>query len=158
MDRETRLGDGEGLEIAHPEDFGVRRDDEGELQGLPQRIPGTDYAVMVKPMAGGEYESWKGVLESDEADDDRVDEFLQTFVLEGIGSGGLGEVPEYIVPGLIQAVKNGSGHEVFRAVQDQQTQENLAALEALDGVGDEAVSDLLKQAMDEATGDDEDET
>ncbi|WP_323190453.1 hypothetical protein [Halostella sp. PRR32] len=154
-DRETRLNDGNDLEIAHAEDFGVARNADGDLQGVKQRIPGTDKAVLVKPMAGGEYEDWKDVLEDDEADDDRVDEFFQTFILDGIGANGYDEVPEYVTPGLIQAVKNGSGHEVFRAVQEQQTKENLAAMEALDGIGDEAVDNLLSQAMDQAM-DDED--
>ncbi|WP_137288625.1 hypothetical protein [Natronorubrum halophilum] len=158
-EHDTRLNDGEDLEIAHAEDFGISRNGDGELQGVKQRIPGTDRAVLVKPMAGGQFEEWKDVLEEDEADDDRVDEFFQTFIEEGIGSGGYDEVPEYVAPGLIQAVKNGSGHEVFRAVQEQQTRENLAAMEALDGIGDEAVSDLLGQAMDQAMDDrDEDET
>lgn len=158
-EHETRLNDGEDLEIAHPEDFGVSRNGDGELQGVKQRIPGTDRAVLVKPMAGGEFEEWKDVLEEDEADDDRVDEFFREFIEEGIGSGGYDEVPEYVAPGLIQAVKNGSGHEVFRAVQEQQTRENLAAMEALDGVGDEAVNDLLNRAMDQAMDDEEaDET
>lgn len=155
-EHETRLNDGEDLEIAHPEDFGVSRNGDGELQGVKQRIPGTDRAILVKPMAGGQFEEWKDVLEEDEADDDRVDEFFEEFILEGIGSNGYDEVPEYVAPGLIQAVKNGSGHEVFRAVEEQQTRENLAAMEALDGIGDDALQSVLGQAMDQAM-DDEDE-
>jgi len=156
-EHETRLNDGEDLEIAHAEDFGISRNGDGELQGVKQRIPGTDRAVLVKPMAGGQFEEWKDVLEEDEADDDRVDEFFQTFILEGIGSGGYDEVPEYVAPGLIQAVKNGSGHEVFRAVEEQQTRENLAAMEALDGIGDDALEGVLSQAMDQAMGEEGDE-
>jgi len=156
-EHDTRLNDGEDLEIAHAEDFGVSRNSEGELQGVKQRIPGTDKAVKVKPMAGGEFEEWKDVLEEDEADDDRVDEFLRTFILEGLGADGYDSVPEFIVPGLIQAVKNGSGHEVFRAVQEQQTKDNLAAMEALDGIGDGMAENLLGQAMEQATDGEMDE-
>lgn len=156
-EKTTRLNDGSDLEIAHPEDFGVQRDGDGELTPLQQRIPGTDKAILVNPMRGGDYQNWKDVLEEDEADDDRVDEFLQEFIAEGIGSEGIDEVPDFVVPGLIQAVKNGSGHEVFRAIEEQQTKENLAAIEALDGVGDEMVDDLLDQAMDKVTGEKDEE-
>ena len=150
-ERTTRLSDGEDLEIAHPEDFGVQRDGDGELTPLKQRIPGTEKAVLVKPMRGGDYEDWKDVLEEDEADDERVDAFLREFIEEGIGSNGLDEVPDFVVPGLIQAVKNGSGHEVFRAVQEQQTKENLAAIEALDGVGEGILEAAMDEVMDEET-------
>ena len=150
-ERTTRLNDGEDLEIAHPEDFGVQRDGDGELTPLKQRIPGTEMAVLVKPMRGGDYEAWEDVLEEDEADDDRVDEFLREFIVEGIGSNGLDEVPDYVTPGLVQAVKNGSGHEVFRAMREQQTKENLAAIEALDGVGEGILEKAMEEVTDEET-------
>lgn len=147
---DTRLNDGDDLEIAHPEDFGVTRNEQGDLTGVKQRIPGTDKAVLVKPMVAGGYEEWKDVLEEDEADDERVDAFFREYILEGVGSGGYDEVPEFVVPGLIAAVKNGSGHEVFRAIQEQQTKENLQAMEALDGVGDEAIEKVLTDAVENA--------
>lgn len=146
MDEQTRLNDGDGLEIAQPEDFGIARDETGELQPVAQRIPGTEKAVLVKPMVGGEYERWDDVVESDEADDERVDEFLQAFIVDGIGSNGISDVPDYVVPGLVQAVRNSAGHEVFRAVEEQQTRENLAAIEAMDGSG-EMMTDLMSEFM-----------
>lgn len=152
--RDTRFADGEDndLEIAHPEDFGVRRNDEGELTPVKQRIPGTEHAVKVKPLVGGAAERYEDVLEEDRADDDRVEEFFKEFIAEGIGSSGdLSNVPDYLVSPLIQAVKNSSGFSAFSAVQQQQMRENAAALEAVGGMGDE----LLEKAMDEAT-DDED--
>ena len=157
-ERTTRLNDGEDLEIAHPEDDGVQRDGDGELTPLKQRIPGTVMAVLVKPMRGGDYEAWEDVLEKDEADDDRVDAFLREFIEEGIGSNGLDEVPDYVVPGLVQAVKNGSGHEVFRAMQEQQQRENIAAIEALDGVGDGILETALEEFMEEEMDNETDET
>lgn len=153
----TRLNDGDDLEIAHAEDFGVTRNEDGELSGVKQRIPGTDKAVLVKPMVSGAYEEWKDVLEEDEADDERVDAFFREFIIEGVGSGGYDEVPEFVVPGLIQAVKNGSGHEVFRAIQEQQTKENLEAMQALDGIGDDAIESMLTEAMDQSNDGEESE-
>lgn len=155
-DRTTRLSDGEGLSIAHPEDFGVSRDGEGEVSPLKQRIPGTDMAILVKPLVGGKAEEYEDVLESDRADDERVEDLFEEHIIEGIGSrGDLSAIPDYLVPGLIQAVKNSSGHEVFRAVEEQQLQENVAAIEALDGMGDE----IMGMAIDEVSGDeDEGET
>jgi hypothetical protein len=155
-DRETRFADGEDddLEIAHPEDFGVRRDDEGELAPVKQRIPGTDLAVKVKPLVGGAAERYEDVLESDRADDERVEAFFGEFIAEGIGSSGdLENVPDYLVPALIQCVKNSSGFTAFSAVQQQQMKENAAALEAVGGMGDE----LLEKAMEEVNEDDAEE-
>jgi len=151
-DQKTRLNDGEGLEIAHPEDFGISRDEHGEVQPVAQRIPGTDMAVRVKPMVGGAYEHWGDVVESDEADDERVDEFLREFIVEGIGSNGLDEVPDYVVPGLVQAIRNSAGHEVFRAVEEQQTRENLAALTGMEGseeMLENLMGEYMRQQMDE---------
>lgn len=144
----TRLNDGAGLEIAHPEDFGISRDADEAVIPIAQRIPGMEKAVMVKPLVDGEYEEWKDILESEEADDERVDEFLETFITEGIGSDGTTNVPDYVVPGLVQAVKNSSGHEVFRAVEEQQVRENMRQMEAMEGIGaQEMVRDLVQEQM-----------
>jgi hypothetical protein len=153
-ERETRFADGEDedLEIAAPEDFGVRRDDNGELVPQKQRIPGTDLAVKVKPLVGGAAERYDDVLNSDRADDERVEEFFEEFIAEGVGSSGdLENVPDYLVSALIQAVKNSSGFTAHSAVEQQQMRENAAALEAVGGAGDQ----LMEKAL-EAAGEDED--
>lgn len=145
----TRLNDGEDLEIAHPEDFGVARDDSGDLQPLQQRIPGTDKAVLVKPMVGGAAERYDDVLNESNADDERVEDLLNEFIVEGIGSSAdLDRIPDFLVPGLIQAIRNASGMEVFRAVEEQQLREDMAAIEALDGMGD--MEGLFEKAMEKA--------
>lgn len=143
-DKTTNLNDGEGLEIAHPEDFGIKADDNGELMAVAQRIPGTDKAVMVNPLVDGAYNAWEDVLEGDQADDDRVDEFLKEFVAEGIGSDGLEKVPDYLVPALIEAVKNSSGFEVFQKLQDRETERNVRTIAAMDEVPEA----LLDKVMD----------
>jgi len=151
-DRETRFADGEDedLEIATPEDFGVRRDDNGELVPQKQRIPGTEKAVLVKPLVGGAAERYDDVLNSDRADDERVEEFFDEFIVQGVGSSGnLSNVPDYLVSALIQAVKNSSGFTAHSAVEQQQMRENAAALEMMGG-GD----DLLERAMEMEAEDD----
>lgn len=149
-EKETHVGDGEGLEIAHPEDFGVSRNDEGDLEPLRQRIPGTDKAVEVRPLVDGAIDRWEDVLDGQNPDDDRVDEFLRTYVVNGIGQDGLQNIPDYLVPGLIEAVKRSSGYEVFQTIQEAQMEENLQTLQAMD----EVPEGLLESAMDEvdATG------
>jgi len=146
---ETRLNDGDGLDVAHPEDFGFVRGEDGEAQPLRQKIPGMDKAILVTPLVGGAVNEWEDVLESDAADDDRVDEFLETHIVEGVGANGLHDgLPDYLVPGLIQAVKNSSGHEVFQAVESQQAQENLAMVEQMGGVGEEIMGQMMEERMD----------
>lgn len=153
-DRETRLADGEDndLAIATPEDFGVQRDDNGELVPRKQRIPGTDLAVRVRPLTNGAAERYEDVLESDRADDERVEEFFEEFIAEGVGSSGnLEDVPDYLVPALLQAVKNSSGFTCYQAVEKQQLRENAAAIEALDGVGDGVLDKALEKVSDDET-------
>lgn len=142
-DKTTNLNDGEGLQIAHPEDFGVARDGEGELVPTAQRIPGTDRAVRVKPLVGGAHDRWKHVLEGDEADDEEVDAFLEEYIVEGIGSNGLQDVPDYLVPALIEAVQNSSGFEVFQKLQNRQQERNLKTIAAMDDVPDALLNKVL---------------
>ncbi|WP_331232698.1 hypothetical protein [Natronorarus salvus] len=137
----TNVNDGSDLEIAHAEDYGIQRDSEGEILPTIQAVPGLDgKAVKVKPPEPGEYQEYKDVFDEDEGDDDRVDEFLRTFIVDGIGSGGLDEVPPLMVPGLIKAVENAAGGEVFRAVEQIETQENMAAVRAMGDMDPETLS------------------
>jgi hypothetical protein len=146
-DTDTRLNDGEGLEIAKPEDFGIQRDEEGNLLPNMQRIPGTEKAIKVIPLASGAYDEWEHVLEENHSDEDDVDKLFRERIVEGIGSNGIENVPDYVMPGLVQAIKNSSGHEVFQAVESQQMEENLAAMEALDGMEDGPMGDVFSQFM-----------
>lgn len=146
MSDDTRLGDGEGLEIAKPEDFGVARGEGGDVLPLKQQIPGTDMAVKVRPLVGGAYDRWEDILEGRSDDTERVDALFRERIAEGIGAEGVDEVPDYVVPGLVQAIKNSSGHEVFRAVEEQETKEQMAQMQMMD---DEVVQNLMEQSMNE---------
>lgn len=149
-DREmgTRLNDGEGLEIAHEEDFGIQRGEDGDLLPVTQRIPGTEKAIKVRPPA--QITEYEDVFEQTTASDSRVAEVLDRFVVEGIGQGAdeqwVTETPDYLVAGILQAIKNAGGHEVFLATQQQQTEENLGFLDMmdLDAIEDEDLERLMK--------------
>ncbi|WP_324757098.1 hypothetical protein [Haloarcula montana] len=149
-DQNTRLNDGSDLQIAQPEDFGVHRDDNGDLVPQKQRIPGTDLAIKVKPLVGGAAERYEDVLESDRADDERVEEFFDEFIAEGVGSAGdLDNVPDYLVSGLIKAIKNSSGFGSHQAVQQQEMEENAAAMQAVGASPEELVDQAMEFANDE---------
>lgn len=133
---DSRLGDGKGLEIADPADFGISRDEDEELRPLKQRIPGTDKAISVKPLNSSQVEKYDAALNRNAADDELVDEMFREHIVEGPGSDGLHDgLPGYIVAGLIQAIKNSSGYDVFLATQEQrqeETQANLRMMEQMD--------------------------
>lgn len=147
QDTSTHLADGEELEIAHPEDFGVARNERGELEPVKQRIPGTEKAVRCKPLVDGAVDRWEDVLEGASPDDDRVDEFLREYVVEGIGSDGLNNIPDYVVPGLIEAVKRSSGYEVFSRIQEAELEENLQTIQAMENVP-EGLLDRIAEEVD----------
>lgn len=138
----TRLGDGEEMKIAQPEDFGVKRDADGDLQPVKQRIPGTDMAIKVVPLVDGKGDEYEDVLEGDERDPERVDALFRECIAEGIGSDGYADIPEYVREGLITAIKNSNGHQVFLAVQEQQAEELKGQMELVDAVGAENLEQL----------------
>lgn len=82
----TRLNSGEDLEIAHPDDFGVTRNEDGDLAPVKQRIPGSDKAIKCRPLSSGDIEEYQDILEGDNADDERVAELLSEHIIEGIGA------------------------------------------------------------------------
>lgn len=147
----TSLNDGDDLEIAHEADFGISRGEDGDLLPIKQRIPGTDKAIKCKPLTGGAVDEYQDVLEGATADSERVAELFRSHIVEGIGSEATAakvdeEYPGYVVPGLIQALKNSSGHDVFLAVQAARNEEiktNAELIEAMGGVeGLEGLADL----------------
>lgn len=153
-DRTTEINDGEGLEIAHPEDFGISRDDEGNLVSVKQQVPETNFAIKCIPLVEGAVERWDDVLESDTADDDRTDEFLKKYVEEGIGQDGLSSCPDYLVPAVIEAVKKSSGYEVFQDMRDRQQERQMKIFETLDNVPQDLMMKVMgmdKEELEERT-------
>ena len=138
----TRLGDGEGLKIAEREDFGVTRGSDGDLLPVTQQIPGTDMGIKVYPLVDGKSDEYEDVLEGDERDPERVDALFRECIAEGIGSDGYEDIPDYVREGLIAAIKNSNGHQVFRAVQEQQAEELKSQMALVDAVGAENIEQL----------------
>lgn len=128
---ETRLDDGDGLEIAQPEDFSVRRDDEGNLKPIKQAIPGSDgKAIRCLPVV--DVEPVADVLEGQNPSDDRVNEVAEQYIIEGPGADGdLSDYPDYAVNAVLQALKDASGHQYFRAAQERRLEEEAALIESI---------------------------
>lgn len=157
-EQETRLNNGADLEIAHPEDFGIVRDDDGEIQPTKQKIPGTDKAILVTPLVDGAYKRHETVLESTgEADDEEVDALFRERIVKGIGSDGLSGVPDYMVSGLVQAIKDSSGYQVFQEVEQIREKEQMSRIEAMDLDFEEIVQEEMNKRMNNEEGEEETE-
>lgn len=153
----THVNDGADLEIAEPEDFGVVRNDDGDLETVDQKIPGSGEffpdgeprAIRCKPMVDGAGDKWEDVTEGESPDPDRVDDFFKEFIQEGIGAKGRKNVGYYLEPALIEAVKRSSGQVVFQALQETEMAAEMAALEEMENLPD----GLLETAMDAVNND-----
>lgn len=55
---ENSINDGDGLDIADPNDFFHQRDSDDELQPVVQQIPGRDQALRVIPPTTGDYNKY----------------------------------------------------------------------------------------------------
>lgn len=145
------LGDGDDLEIATEEDLGIRRGDDGRLVPVKQRIPGTEKAVRVRPPVDGALEKYSDVFAmgrgGQDASDEKCAELLRAHVTEGIGADADTEwvrnTPDYLVAGVVQAIKNAGGYHVFLAVQEQRNEEMALDAKAARAMGFDA--DDLKQ-------------
>lgn len=140
----TRLADGAGedLQIATPEDYEVERTGDGPwheaIKPVPQRIPGTDDHIMVRPIPPGPFAEWLPVLEGEEEDSERQAEIMRKAITEpepfatadvdyvenGLRGGVLG--------GILRAIRNAAGYEVLKGNREQAIEENAAMMEHLD--------------------------
>ena len=128
---ETRLNDGDGLEIAQPEDMGVIRDENGDLKPVMQKIPGSDgLAIRCKPVV--DVEPVADVLEGENPPDERVNEVAEQYIVEGPGAdGNLKGWGDYRANAVLQALKDASGHQYFRAAQERRLEEEAALIESI---------------------------
>lgn len=153
MADDTRLNDGQGLEIAHEEDFGISRNGDGDLNPVAQRIPGTDKAIRCRPVPSGARQEYSDVFDEGDPDAERVAELFDEYIVEGIGSDATAEwveggVPYGLVTGLVQALKNSSGEDVFMAVEEQRSEELLHNVRLMDAVGEESLESLVRLGRD----------
>jgi hypothetical protein len=141
-DRATRLNDGEDLEIAEPEDFGISRDADGDLKPVKQRIPGTNKAIKCKPVIDSE--PIETALEAADPSEDDIDAVGGEYIVAGLGADGtLSDLPDYIIQGVLQALKNASGNDIFLAVENQRVEENVGQLKAVNAEDLEKMQQLL---------------
>lgn len=155
-DRKSRLADGEDddLEIAAPEDFEVQRDDDGEILPVRQRVPGTDKAIAVRPLPPGAFAEWLPVLQGDDEDSEKQAEVMREFVTapEEIATADASFVEEGMrggwLSGVLQAIRNSSGYEVFREVRQERMREGAAVMEQLDA---DQMTDLVRDFSDSAS-------
>lgn len=146
----TRLNDGEGLEIAKPEDFNIRRGPDGDLLPVMQRIPGTEKAIKVKPISGGAREKYGDILSGQSGDEERMAELWNDHIIEGVGSAVTPQelndvIPYGLIAGVNQALKNSSAEDVFIAVRQQQNEEIQANMGAMEALGPDAMGAIMSQ-------------
>jgi len=138
----TRLNDGADLEIAEPEDFGIQRDADGDLKPVKQRIPGTEKAIKCKPVVDSE--PVERVLEAADPDEADINDVGEEYIIAGPGAdGNLSDYPDYIIQGILQALKNASGNDIFLAVENQRVEENVGQLQAVSAEDLEKMQSLL---------------
>lgn len=150
-DRRTNLADGGDLEVANPEDYEIQRDGDGEIQPVAQRIPGTDDAILVRPMPPGDFAEYEPVLSMEDDSTERQLEVLNQFVAEP--EAWANADAEYleenlrggVLPGILKAVRNAAGYEVFREVREDQIQ--TAGL-MMEHMGPEQLEDFANSAPD----------
>lgn len=116
--------DGDGLEIADPNDFFVTRDAEDRPAPVTQQIPGTEQAVRVHPLTNRHLEQWGETLESDDPDDAIVAAVFDYALADFDGQVTERMVAEdilgYNAAPLLQAIKNASGYQAFLGYREQQ--------------------------------------
>lgn len=155
----TRLNDGADLEVAEEEDFGISRDSSGELQPVKQRIPGTEKAIKCIPLVPSVREEYTDVLESDDADEERIAELWSSNIVAGIGSDATAEmidnIPYGLVAGINQALKNSSGEQVFLAVREQVNEEIAGHIKMAQELDGDTVGKLMEQMDGSADSNDE---
>lgn len=146
----TRLNDGDDLEIAEEEDFGVARGNNGELLPVKQRIPGTDRAIKCIPVTPGVRQEYTDVFDSEDAEAERVAELWSDRIIEGVGNNAtaddIEEMPHGLIAGINQALKNSSGEQIFLAVREQVNEEIAGHMEMVQQMDDESIKTLLDSA------------
>lgn len=155
-DRKTRLADGEDLEVANPEDFEVQRDGDGEIIPVKQRVPGTDLAIEVRPLPPGAFAEHLDVLEMQDEDSEAQAAVIREYVAapEPLANADADYVENELkggwLSGILQAIRNSAGYEVFRAVREDQTREMAAMMEHM---GDGQMTDLVTEFADSELAD-----
>jgi|GEM_PF-4631782 hypothetical protein len=150
MDDTPNTNDGDGLEVADPNDFFVTRDEDDRPTPVQQRIPGTEQALRIRPLTNGHLERWGESLESDDPDHDVVASVFNYALADLDSDLTANDIDEnmlgYGAAPILQAIKNASGYQAFLGFREQQMQ--MASM--LDGIDAEQLDSLLSLADENA--------
>lgn len=121
---ENSINDGAGLEIADPNDWFHRRDDEDELQPVLQKVPGRDAAMRVIPPTGGDYERYDLDNESAlYADNELFAEFCNEFFPDLDGEVTADDVENGLIAfgaePMVDMVKRAGGKDMKEAMDER---------------------------------------
>jgi hypothetical protein len=168
-DTNNRIGDGSDLEVADPaEVLFAQRDSDGEPVPVPQKIPGRDQALEVRPPTEGFYNQYLNPVPSD--DNEQVAAMLSKG-FPGLDVDAADVENGLLIFGLetaVEMLKRAGGYDMYSALQDQQGDDDMEYMQQMMtamGVGGEDMSmgeffealneidmDDVEEAADEAEG------
>lgn len=147
------INDGEGMEIADPNDFFHRRDSEDELQPVLQQVPGRDQAMKVIPPTTGDYQKYH--LENEDklyGDDELFAEFVNQFFVDLDWEVTAEDVENNLIAfgaePLVDMVKRAGGQDMKDAIEERQIEQFM---DLIGGDGDMDFQKLIEagQEMEE---------
>jgi hypothetical protein len=117
---ETSMGDGAGLELADPRDlFFLGRDEDGEPEPVPQKVPGREVAVEVVPAPEARISEYLNPVDWD--DNEALAELfeksfpaLESVTAEDVANDALGFAPQ----AMVEVIRNASGKDMADAITD----------------------------------------
>jgi hypothetical protein len=140
----NRIGDGSELSVADPmEVLFAQRDSEGRPAPVPQKIPGRDQALEVRPPTEGYYNQYLDPVPSD--DNAKVAEML-TKGFPGLDVDAQDVENGLLIFGLetaVEMLKRAGGYDMYSALQEQSQDDDMAYMQQMMtamGVGGEDMS------------------
>lgn len=135
---ENSINDGEGLEIADPNDFFHRRDSDDALQPVVQQIPGRDQALRVIPPTTGDYQKYHLNDESQLYEDDALfAEFVNQFFPDLEDDVTEDDVANNLVAfgaePMVDMVKRAGGQDMKDALDEREIQRMMTYFGDADG-------------------------
>jgi hypothetical protein len=139
--------DGDGLEVADPNDYFVTGKPDDAPDPVLQQIPGTDQALRIRPLMNHHLERFGKELESDDPDDSVVAEVFNYALADFDGEITADMVEQgligYSAMPILQAIKNASNYKAFLGYQEEERRHNLKNLDMMD-----KLKDLDQEQMD----------
>jgi len=137
--------DGDGLEVADPNDYFLTRSDGDQPDPVKQQIPGTEQALRIRPLTNAHLEAWGDDLESEDPDHEVVAEVFNYALVDLDREVTAADIDENMlgfgVAPILQATKNASGYQQYQGFRKQRMQ-MATMLEGIDGEQLESLLDL----------------